>query len=73
MIYEFEFSINEGTASSKPCLWPKADTECQVWAQIFRSTFLKLVLEQSANVNKKIFIIFFKHDENNKHSHLFFF
>ena len=51
MIYGFElFSINKGTKeqlhSSKPCLWPKTDTECQVWAQILRPTFLKLVPEQ---------------------------
>ena len=24
---------NPGTGSLKPCLWPKTDTECQVWAQ----------------------------------------
>ena len=32
------------TASSKPSLWPITDTECQVWAQILRSTFLELIL-----------------------------
>ena len=26
--------INTGKASSKPCLWPITDTECQVWAQM---------------------------------------
>ena len=31
--------FNAGTASSKLCLWPITDTECQVWAHILRSTF----------------------------------
>ena len=63
MIYGFEFSINKGTASSKPCLWPKTDTECQVWAQILRSTFLKLVLERVKMSTKKYLKHFFKHDK----------
>ena len=35
-----------GSARSKPCLWPITDTVnlCQVWAQMLRSTFLKLIL-----------------------------
>ena len=27
-------AVITGTASSKPCLWPITDTECQIWAQI---------------------------------------
>ena len=34
---------NTGAASSKSYLWPITDTECQVWTQILRSTFLKLI------------------------------
>ena len=36
-----QVSIDEykiGTASSKPCLWPKTYMKCQVWTQILRST-----------------------------------
>ena len=37
-------NINAGTSSSKPCLWPITDIECQVMAQMLRSTFLELIL-----------------------------
>ena len=37
-------NTSSGTARYKPCLWPITDTECQVWAQMSRSTFLKLIL-----------------------------
>ena len=73
MIYGFEFSINKGTASSKPCLWPKTDTECQVWAQILRSTFFKLAQERVEMSTKKLFLTLFRRDESYKHSHLIFF
>ena len=59
MIYGFEFSIHKGTAGSKPCLWPKTDTECQVWAQHFKINIFETRLGTSANVNKKLFITFF--------------
>ena len=53
MIYGFEFSINTGTASSKPCLWPKTDTECQVWAQNFKNNIFETRPGTSAKLNKK--------------------
>ena len=37
---------SSGTPSSKPCLWPITDTECQAMAQMLRSLFLELILLQ---------------------------
>ena len=73
MIYGFEFSINTGTASSKPFLGPKTETVfISSLAYILRSSFLKLILERvQITIKKNIYNIFFKHDENYKHSPFF--
>ena len=46
-----------GTASLKPCLWPKTETECQVWAQMLRSIFL--IYDECKCQKNKLFLKFF--------------